>query len=155
MKRIGWVCVFLLALVYTSLSFSAAIDVHQFESPEQEQRYRQFIDDLRCPKCQNQNLSGSNSPIAQDLRRELYRMIQEGQNDQAITGFMVERYGNFVLYEPPMDKNTLLLWSLPALLLLALFMVLFLRSKQATKFADLSQQENSIGTNTCRLQVER
>ena len=144
MKRIGWFCVFLLTSWYSTSSLSAAIDVHQFESPEQEQRYRQFIDDLRCPKCQNQNLSGSNSPIAQDLRRELYRMIQEGQNDQAITGFMVERYGNFVLYEPPMDKNTLLLWSLPALLLiLALFMVLFLRSKQTTKSADLSQQEKT------------
>ncbi len=142
MKSMIRFSVFVIGLFSCAYTFSAAIDVHQFESVEQEQRYRQFIDDLRCPKCQNQNLSGSNSPIAQDLRRELYRMILEGQDDQAITGFMVERYGNFVLYEPPMDRNTILLWSLPAILFVfALFIVVLLRSKQNTKSSDLDEHE--------------
>ena len=79
-------------------------------------RYHDFVDELRCPKCQNQNLSGSNSPIAADLRRELHRMITEGQSDQQIVDFMVTRYGDFVLYRPPLDKNTLVLWGAPGIL---------------------------------------
>ena len=101
--------------------FAEAIDVHDFtqleQGAEKEMRYRRFIDELRCPKCQNQNLSGSNSPIAQDLRRELFRMVIAEQSDDEIKGFMVKRYGNFVLYEPPVDKNTLILWSAPVVML--------------------------------------
>ncbi|NRA40695.1 MAG: cytochrome c-type biogenesis protein CcmH [Pseudomonadales bacterium] len=129
------------------LSHANAIDVHQFDSSDQEQRYRQFIDELRCPKCQNQNLSGSNSPIAQDLRRELFRMVQSGEDDQAIKRFMVQRYGNFVLYEPPMDNNTFLLWMAPLILfILALLMILVLRIRhnqqgQPQPLSDLERQQ--------------
>ena len=115
-----------LALSFTSsLSLANAIDVHQFKNIEEEQRYRQFIDELRCPKCQNQNLSGSNSPIAQDLRRELYRMIQEGESDTNIKSFMVARYGNFVLYEPPLDMNTLALWLSPLIMIIVALLIIF------------------------------
>ncbi|HEY9034519.1 MAG TPA: cytochrome c-type biogenesis protein [Pseudomonadales bacterium] len=108
----------LVLLWLVALPVLAAIDVYQFDSDEQQQRYRQMIDELRCPKCQNQNLAGSDAPIAQDLRRELHRLISEGQNEQQIRTFMVQRYGNFILYRPPLDQNTLLLWGLPLLLLL-------------------------------------
>lgn len=108
----------LVLLWLVALPVLAAIDVYQFDSDEQQQRYRQMIDELRCPKCQNQNLAGSDAPIAQDLRRELHRLISEGQNEQQIRTFMVQRYGNFILYRPPLDRNTLLLWGLPLLLLL-------------------------------------
>ncbi len=67
----------------------AAIDVHEFKSEIDRQRYQSFIDEMRCPKCQNQNLSGSDSPIALDLRNELYLMIEEGKSDQQIVDFMV------------------------------------------------------------------
>ena len=107
--------VIVFCLLY-SFQAMAVIETYEFKNESQQDRYQSMIDELRCPKCQNQNLAGSNSPIAADLRRELYRMIEEGQNDDAIKQFMVSRYGNFILYRPPVDKNTLVLWSLPGVL---------------------------------------
>ncbi|MDX9874009.1 MAG: cytochrome c-type biogenesis protein CcmH [Spongiibacteraceae bacterium] len=92
---------------------TAAIDPHQFETVEQQERYQRFTAELRCPKCQNQNLAGSDAEIAADLRRELRRLIDEGYSDQQIIDFMVARYGEFVLYRPPLDRNTVLLWAAP------------------------------------------
>ncbi len=96
----------------------AAIDPYTFEDEVQRARYQRFIAELRCPKCQNQNLSGSDAPIATDLRRELYRLIVDGHSDREIVDFMVGRYGEFVLYRPPLDSRTVVLWALPGVLLL-------------------------------------
>lgn len=96
----------------------AAIDTYQFDSDEQRVRYQHFIAELRCPKCQNQNLSGSDAPVATDLRRELHRLLIEGKSDAEIVDYMVGRYGEFILYRPPLDSRTVVLWALPAVLLL-------------------------------------
>ncbi len=110
----------------------AVIETYQFASESHHQRYQVLVEELRCPKCQNQNLLGSNSPIAMDLRRELHRMIEAGASDADIKAFMVKRYGNFVLYRPPLDKNTVILWSLPGLLgFIALIVVLLYRQRLA------------------------
>lgn len=95
----------------------ASIDVREFKNDVERQRYESFIEDMRCPKCQNQNLAGSDSPIALDLRNELYLQIQEGRSDKEIVDFMVERYGDFILYKPRLTSSTLLLWGLPLVLL--------------------------------------
>jgi cytochrome c-type biogenesis protein CcmH len=132
-------------LSFMALPALAVIETYEFASEEQRAQYQQMIDDLRCPKCQNQNLSGSNSPIAKDLRREVHRLISEGQSDAAIKAFMVKRYGNFVLYEPPLDKNTILIWSLPAILLALAFIVVFFIKARSAKFerrAELTEQES-------------
>ena len=89
---------FLVVLLCLPLLAWSVIETYQFEDEQLRERYQRFTHELRCPKCQNQNLSGSNSPIAKDLRRELYRLLLEGQSDQQITEFMVARYGEFVLY---------------------------------------------------------
>ena len=94
----------------------AAIDVHEFESPEQERRYRALIEELRCTVCQNQNIAGSNAELAQDLRSKTYQLIRDGKSDAEILAYMVERYGNFVLYRPPLTAGTLLLWGGPFIL---------------------------------------
>lgn len=99
-----------------SIEAGAVIETYDFASESGQKRYQVLVEELRCPKCQNQNLSGSNSPIAADLRRELHRMIEQGASDDEIKAFMVKRYGNFVLYRPPLDSNTLILWGLPAVL---------------------------------------
>lgn len=122
----------LLSLCFLSTAALAAVDVYSFDNAAQEQRYQFMIDELRCPKCQNQNLAGSDAPIAQDLRRELHRLIIEGQDNETIKTFMVQRYGNFVLYRPPLDKNTLLLWAAP-LVLLVLGLLIAIRVRQAGK----------------------
>lgn len=96
----------------------AVVETYDFDSEADRRRYNALIDELRCPKCQNQNLSGSDAPIAQDLRREVYRMIQAGDSDQEILNFMHRRYGDFVLYRPRLTLETLALWLGPAVLVL-------------------------------------
>lgn len=103
-------------VVFASAAF-AAIDPDDFATESQRVRYHQFVADLRCPKCQNQNLAGSDAPIANDLRKELRRLLKEGQSDQQIVDFMVARYGDFILYKPPFDKHTAVLWLAPIALL--------------------------------------
>ncbi|MCD0501410.1 cytochrome c-type biogenesis protein [Bordetella petrii] len=97
----------------------AAIDTFEFSDDAQRARYRHLAETLRCPKCQNQNIADSNSPIANDLRNEVHRLLDAGHTDQQIIEFMVARYGEFVLYQPPLNNRTLLLWYGPPLLLLA------------------------------------
>ena len=115
MKRVLSVLL-LLVWLQPHLAWSV-IETYEFTRPGDRERYNDFINELRCPKCQNQNLAGSNSPIAADLRRELHRLITEGQSDTQIVDFMVARYGDFILYRPPLDKNTVVLWTAPVILL--------------------------------------
>lgn len=103
---------------------SAAIDAYEFKDEAERQRYRTLVEELRCPKCQNQNIADSNAPIAMDLRREIYRMLEEGQSNQQIVDYLVARYGDFVLYKPPVNTKTLVLWYGPAALLVIGFGVL-------------------------------
>jgi len=138
------ICVYL--MLFSSLllvtSAQAAIDIYTFEDDVQRLRYQSFIEELRCPKCQNQNLAGSDSPISADLRREVHRLIMEGQSDKEIIDFMVSRYGEYVLYRPRAQGATLILWFAPVLLLvLALVVVLGLfASKRRAAANQLSQQ---------------
>lgn len=106
-----------IGLLFISLSSFAAIEVHEFDNDVDRLRYQTFIDEMRCPKCQNQNLAGTNSPIAEDLRRELVLMIKDGKSDKEIVDFMVERYGEFILYRPRLSPATMLLWGAPIFLL--------------------------------------
>ena len=96
----------------------ARVEVHDFDSPEQEQRYNKLIEELRCLVCQNQNLADSNAELAVDLRRKTYEMVKQDKTEREIAGYMVDRYGEFVLYRPPLNSNTLLLWIGPFIILL-------------------------------------
>lgn len=95
----------------------AAIDTYQFRDEVERERYQQLTKELRCPKCQNQDIADSNAPIAADLRREIFRMLGEGQSNRQIIDFMVDRYGDFVRYKPALTARTWLLWFGPGLLL--------------------------------------
>ena len=91
----------------------AAIDTYEFKGEVERERFRSLTEELRCPKCQNQNIADSNAPIATDLRREIYRMLDDGRSDKEIVDFLVMRYGDFVMYRPPLDSRTWLLWYGP------------------------------------------
>jgi cytochrome c-type biogenesis protein CcmH len=108
--------VLLAALLLASFAWTAGqVDVYDFPSAEAEARYRALIDEFRCPKCLNTNLSGSDAPIAQDLRRTVHRLIvEEGLSDREIREYLQARYGDFVLYDPPFKPGTWLLWLGPA-----------------------------------------
>jgi cytochrome c-type biogenesis protein CcmH len=114
----------LLLLLGLSAPLFAAIDEYSFDSEEQTERFRTLIAELRCPKCLNSNLAGSDAPIAADLRAEIFRQLQQGRSDDEIVAYLQERYGDFILYRPPLSSGTALLWFGPLALLLAGFVVL-------------------------------
>ncbi|MGA0804956.1 MAG: cytochrome c-type biogenesis protein [Pseudohongiellaceae bacterium] len=113
------VCAALLAL-----DAAAAIEELGFASEADRARYEQLVAELRCPKCLNSNLAGSDAPIAADLRAEIYQQIEDGSSDDQIIEFMTARYGDFILYRPPLNAGTVLLWFGPLALLLGGFFVL-------------------------------
>jgi cytochrome c-type biogenesis protein CcmH len=111
-------------LVALQAAANAAIDIMQFEYPAQEARYHELIKELRCLVCQNQNLADSDADLARDLRDKAYEMIIAGRSDQEIVDYMVDRYGDFVLYRPPIKTSTIVLWVGPFVILLACLGVL-------------------------------
>ena len=128
---------FLTALLFSSVAFSA-IDALNFSSPQQESDYHQLTQSLRCPQCQNNNIADSNATIAVDMRGKVFELLQEGKSKNDVVDYMVDRYGNFVTYDPPMTASTLVLWIAPLLLVL-LGVVFLLRRKPKAQSAVKSQ----------------
>lgn len=114
-----------------SVTVHAAIEVYDFDSPRQEAQYRGLIEELRCPKCQNQNLAASDAPIAQDLKQKTFDMVKDGRSDTEIRNYMQERYGDFISYKPPVRPSTWILWFFPPLLLIFLIMGWFWQTKRS------------------------
>lgn len=105
-----------------SLSYAVKIEFHTFDNKQQEKLYLQLIAELRCVKCQNQNLAESNAELAMDMRDKAYELIKEGGSREDVVNYMTARYGDFVLYKPPFKAQTLLLWiGPPVFLFLSLF----------------------------------
>jgi len=132
-------------ILISSVSF-AQIAVNQeplvFDSPQQQERFNKLTEELRCLVCQNQNLADSDAPLAHDLRNEIFSMMQAGKNDDEIKSFLIERYGDFVLYRPPMQGNTLVLWLAPVFLLIIGCVVVFVSiRKRSGLLADQSAME--------------
>lgn len=120
----------LIVLTILSGPIHAADTPVSFDSPGDEQRYEELLEELRCLVCQNQSLSDSHAELAQDLRTEVYNMIVAGKDNNAIVKFMVDRYGDFVLYKPPMKPTTWLLWFGPCLLLFIAFSIVVVAAKR-------------------------
>lgn len=118
-----------------SISAWANIDTYQFDNPRQEAQYRALIEEFRCPKCQNQNLAGSDAPIAQDLKQKTYDMVKDGRSDAEIRQYMNERYGDFISYKPPVRPSTWILWFFPPVLLVFVMLAWFIRNRNSSKRA--------------------
>lgn len=110
----------------------AAIESYEFESTQMEADYYRLVRELRCLVCQNQNLAGSNADLAKDLRRQTYELLVQGKTPDQVAQYMVDRYGDFVLYRPRLKRDTLLLWFGPfVMLVLVLWLVIrAMRKKQ-------------------------
>lgn len=108
----------LLLLCWSAAAALAAIDTYPFDDPQQEARFRALTAELRCPKCQNQNIADSDAPIAADLRRKVYDLIKSGNSEAEVVDYMVQRYGNFVTYRPPVTPLTWPLWFGPLALII-------------------------------------
>jgi cytochrome c-type biogenesis protein CcmH len=135
-------------LVVTALLFAAGLqakpEVLDFDSEAQEATYKELTEELRCTVCQNQNIADSNAELAADLRRKTYNMVREGKSKAEIKDYMVQRYGNFVLYKPPVTAGTLLLWIGPFLFLLFggwLLLRFIQRHRQARRPNDIDEAQ--------------
>ena len=129
--------------VLFTLPVRAADVPMEFKDPEQQQRYQHLIEELRCLVCQNQNLADSHADLAQDLRQEVYAMVAGGKSNEEIIGFLTARYGDFVLYRPPVKESTWLLWFAPFLLLLigVIVVLRFARARARAPQQQLSAAE--------------
>ena len=116
---------FVLALLLIQRAFAESIEAKDFETLGQESRYTVLIENIRCPVCQGQSIGGSNSSLASDLREQVRTMILDNKSDKDIYLFMVERYGDFVNFKPPINSKTYLLWFAPLILLVLCLIYLF------------------------------
>ncbi len=123
----------------------AAVEVRDFDSPVTAERYRSLTGALRCPKCQNQAIGDSNSPVAKDMRERVAALLREGRSDREIQDFMVARFGDYVLYNPRLEDRTLLLWGLPAALVLlgGVLVALIVRRRRRASARELSAEERA------------
>lgn len=122
-----FISVFILLMLFSATLRAEIVDTWQFSDPQAQSRAVDLAKQLRCPQCQNQNLVESTSPIARDLRLEVYKMVDQGKSNEQIIAIMTERFGDFVLYKPRLTLQTLLLWFGP-LFLLIIASVLILRN---------------------------
>ncbi|MDO6515578.1 MULTISPECIES: cytochrome c-type biogenesis protein [unclassified Neptuniibacter] len=140
-----------LIVIFIPLSVFAAIDTFEFKDDATRERFNELTFELRCPKCQNQNLQDSNSPIAADLRNEVYKMVQDGKDNNEIKDFLVARYGEFVLYNPPVNETTYILWYGPFGLVVIGIIVLIAVSRKRKR----SDQEDDSETHLNNDEAER
>ncbi len=141
MRRLG---VTLLLCSVIGLAAANTIEAYRFDNPENEARYKQLIEELRCLVCQNQNLADSNASLARDMRRLTYEMVREGKSKQEVAAFMVQRYGDFVLYRPPFRRSTALLWIGPFIILAAgvVGLLMVVRRRNREPLEELSPVEH-------------
>lgn len=133
-----------ISIIIFPISTFATIDGLEFSNPALEDRFKQLNHELRCPKCQNQTIADSNAPIAKDLRHQIYQMLEAGNSNAEIVNFLVERYGEFVRYQPMLEKATWLLWFGPVIfLIIGLLMIGVLKRRHVVaKSVPLSSAEN-------------
>ena len=133
---------FSLALLLSPL-YAAPVATYEFASSKQEDLFNKLSNELRCLVCQNQAISDSNADLAKDLRDEIYGMLQQGKTEKEIVDFMVTRYGDFVLYNPPMKPMTWLLWFGPVFALIAgfYFVVRIVKRQKKAAVAEMSGEE--------------
>jgi len=136
--------IFLLLALGMSGAASAAIDAYPFPSDEQRSQYNGLIAELRCPQCLNTNIAGSDAMIARDLRREVHRLVLDGQSDTEIREFMLARYGDFILYKPQLKAGTIVLWFGPLVfLLIALAVIYRMVRRRKSQMAVLNEDDQA------------
>ena len=144
MIRIAAKLLLAFTLAATSLPAATQSGVFQFENEEQSRLYQKLTRELRCLVCQNQNLADSNADLAKDLRRKTYEKILQGQDYDEIVGYMVERYGDFVIYRPPLNITTVVLWFAPFALMIAIITVAFVRIRRSAGAGNIAYSEQEL-----------
>jgi len=145
MKKFIYILALCLLLGTGPAHAGVTLEAFKFDSKAEEQHFKDLIEELRCLVCQNQSLADSDAELAHDLRAEVYDMIQAGKNDEEIVTFLVARYGDFVLYNPPVKPSTYLIWFGPfVLLIIAAFLLLrALRRQKNTAATEITSEERA------------
>ena len=143
MKAISPRLVVLLVGLLLPLASLATEEKYQFENEQQRSLFVELSKELRCPKCQNQNLADSDAMIAADLKRKVHDLVLAGQNKEQVIDYMKQRYGDFVYYQPPVNSMTIWLWLLPALFIVAALMGLVLSRKKVKVSLDEKQLQRA------------
>ncbi|MWJ27168.1 cytochrome c-type biogenesis protein CcmH [Halomonas sp. ZH2S] len=135
----------LMLLGNSSVAMAAGIEIREFDDPVMEQRYRDLTGSMRCPLCENQAIDDSDAPISADMRQRVYVLLQDGRADIEIVDHMVQRFGEYILYNPRLENRTYLLWGTPIALTLAglLLVVLMVRSRRNAAARALSPEERA------------
>jgi cytochrome c-type biogenesis protein CcmH len=133
----------LLLLMFASWLSHANVEVYQFDNPAQEETYKELIEELRCLVCQNQSIAESNAELAQDMRRKTYELVKSGKTKSEVRAYMAERYGDFMLYSPPLKPMTWVLWFGPLVALLAgfVFVARIMRQQKKNRLNEMSSEE--------------
>jgi len=133
----------LLAFFIASIASATSLSKYTFDSPEEEEEFRALTAELRCLVCQNQSLADSDAELADDLRREVYELFRAGKSHEEISTFLTDRYGDFVLYDPPLKPSTYVLWFGPLFMFLigCVMLVRTLRKKTQSQETALSEEE--------------
>ncbi|MDR2227527.1 MAG: heme lyase NrfEFG subunit NrfF [Providencia sp.] len=138
----------LFLLLISAVANAQIVDTWQFNSAEEQEYSLQIASQLRCPQCQNQNLLESNAPTAVSMRHQVYKMVSEGKSQTQIVQYMTDRYGDFVLYNPPINFTTAILWILPffAFCLISYYLIRAIRTqrKQGSPQSSVSQSEQLL-----------
>ena len=137
--------ILVLLLVASSNSF-ARVAAYEFQTEEQQAAYNDLVQELRCLVCQNQNIADSNAELAQDLKRKTYEMVVSGKSKQEVADYMTQRYGDFVLYRPPVTQTTLFLWVGPFIILFigVFILIRVIRGrKQTLESVTLTEEEKA------------
>jgi cytochrome c-type biogenesis protein CcmH len=128
-------------LIFIGGAVSATEDKYQFDTEAQQNLFFELSKELRCPKCQNQNLADSDAMIAADLKRKVHDLVKEGQNKEQVIAYMKQRYGDFVYYQPPVNSMTIWLWLLPALFVLSGLLWLLMNRKTSNTEVKLNSAQ--------------
>ena len=137
----GYFIQFIVLLLLIQGAYAESIEANDFKNLSQEERYTDLINNIRCPVCQGQSIGGSDSNLAKDLRNKVQEMILSGSSDEDIYFFMIYRYGDFVVFKPPVKLNTYFLWFSPFLFLLFCFIYLFIVSRKKNDLVNISPDE--------------
>ncbi|GIC78021.1 cytochrome c-type biogenesis protein [Moritella sp. F3] len=142
---------FVLMTFMLSFNVAAVIDVYDFDNAEQEALFRTLTAELRCPKCQNNNLADSNASLAKDMRTKTYHMVVAGKTEDQIVDYWIDRFGNFVLYKPPVTLGTAILWVGPGLFVLFGGLIIVRNSRRKVSVAADDRDEELSSAEKARL----
>ncbi|MBH0078605.1 cytochrome c-type biogenesis protein [Pseudoalteromonas sp. NZS11] len=118
--------------LFVSISAFAEQDRYQFDNNKQAMLFEELTKELRCPKCQNQNIADSDAVVAKDLRDKVLVLVKEGKSKDEVIDYMIDRFGYFVHYDPPVTPATLVLWVLPVLIVIVGFGFIVIRQRKAS-----------------------